>query len=165
MVLPSLRSVAISLVLAFSGAACAHPGRGSPERHDPAAVRAAIEGTLAQFSGAMKRADAGAVATMFTEDGEYIVAAAKGFITGRAAIEEVFAARFKAARFLDVTITTVSVQVEGDTAFETGTNRLTLQAGDAPPATRTGRYLTVWKRQPDGVWRIRVDAIVPDPSP
>ncbi len=76
-----------------------------------------------------------------------------------------FAARFKAARFIDVAIATVSVQVEGDTAYETGTNRVTVQAGDAPPVTRTGRYLTVWKRQPDGVWRIRVDAIVPDPSP
>lgn len=165
MVLPSLRSVAVSLILALSGAACAHPGHGTPERHDPAAVRAAIEGTLAQFSAAMKRADARAIASMFAEDGEYIVAATKGFTTGRAAIEDLFAARFKAARFIDVAIATVSVQVEGDTAYETGTNRLTVQAGDAPPVTRTGRYLTVWRRQPDGVWRIRVDAIVPDPSP
>jgi hypothetical protein len=50
-------------------------------------------------------------------------------------------------------------------AFGPGSGRAQIQAGDAPPVTRTGRYLTVWKRQPDGVWRIRVDAIVPDPSP
>jgi uncharacterized protein (TIGR02246 family) len=165
MVLPSLRSGAVSLFLAFSGAACAHDGHGAPAPGDPAAVRAAIEGTLARFSAAMKRADAGAIASMFTEDGEYIAAATKGFTTGRAAIEELFAARFKAARFIDVTIATVSVQVEGDTAYETGTSRATVQAGDAPPVTRAGRYLTVWRRQPDGVWRIRVDAIIPDPSP
>ena len=160
-----MRSVAVSLFLAFSGAACAHPGHGTPERHDPAAVRTAIEGTLVQFGAAMKRTDARAIASMFTEDGEYIRVATKGFPTGRTAIQEVFAARFTAARFIDVAIATVSVQVEGDTAYETGTNRLTVQAGDAPPVTRTGRYLTVWKRQPDGVWRIRVDAIVPDPLP
>jgi ketosteroid isomerase-like protein len=77
----------------------------------------------------------------------------------------VFAARFKAARFIDVAIATASVQVDGDTAYETGTNCVTVRARDAPPVTRSGRYLTVWKRQPDGVWRIRVDAIVPDPSP
>ena len=55
--------------------------------------------------------------------------------------------------------------MDGDTAYETGTNRITSQAGDAPPVTRTGRYLTVWRRQPDGSWRIRVDAVMTDPTP
>ena len=164
MVLSSKWSCAVALLLTLGVAACAHSGHGTPVSHDPAAVRAAIEATLAQFSAAMKRADAAAIASMYTEDGEYIVAAAKGFVTGRAAIEEMFAARFKAARFIDVAIVTVSVQVEGDTAYETGTNRVIVQVGDAPPVTRTARYLTVWRRQADGVWRIRADAIVPDPS-
>jgi uncharacterized protein (TIGR02246 family) len=154
MFMPRLRSSAAGLVLASSVVACAHPGHGTPERHDPVAVRAA-----------MRRADARAIASMFAEDGEYIVAATKGFVTGRMAIEELFAARFKAVRFTDVAVTTISVQVEGDTAYETGTNRLTFQAGDAAPVTRTGRYPTVWKQQVDGAWRIRVDAIIPDPSP
>lgn len=165
MVLLSLRSWPACVVLVLSGVACAHDGHGASAPRDPAAVRAAIEANLAQFSAAMKRADAGAIASMFTEDGEYITAATKGFPTGRTAIQDVFAARFKAARFVDVAITTASLQVVGDTAYETGTNRLTIQAGDAPPVTRTGRYLTVWKHEPDGVWRIRVDAIVPDPTP
>jgi uncharacterized protein (TIGR02246 family) len=166
MVQPSERSIAVSLVIALAGTACAHNGLGSgPEPRDPTAVRRAIEGTLAQFSDAMKREDAGAIASMFTEDGEYMSPATKGFTRGRAAIEGVFAARFKAARFIDVAITTASVQVVDDTAYEAGTNQLTFQVGEAPPITRTGRYLTVWKHQADGVWRIRFDAIVPDPSP
>lgn len=163
---PSMRSGIVSVVLALAGAACAHNGLGgAPAPQDPASVRRAIEGTLAQFSAAMKRGDAGAIAAVFTEDAEYITPAAKGFTRGRAAIEAVFAARFKAARFVDVSITTASVQVEGDTAYETGTRQVTVQAGDAAPVTRTGRYLTVWKRQADGAWRFHVDAIVPDPSP
>lgn len=165
MVLHSLRSVAVALFLSFAGGACAHNGHVAAARHDPAAVRATIEGTLAQFSAAMKRADPGAIASMFTEDGEYVVASRKGFIAGRPAVEEHFARVFKAVRFHDVAITTLSVQVDGDTAYETGTNSVTFQAGDTPPTTRTGRYLTVWKRQSDGVWRIRVDAVIPDPSP
>ena len=78
--------------------ACAHapPVRAA----DPAEVRASIDGTLRQFGAAMRRADPAAIASMFTEDGEYVVATRKGFVTGRA----------------------------------------------------------------DGVWRIRVDAIVPDPA-
>ncbi len=157
------RGIALPLVVSATlGAACAHgPTVGA---NAPAEVRAAIEGNLRQFSAAMQRADAGAIASMFTEDAEYIVASSKGITTGRAAIEEAFRARFKAARFIDVVITTVSVQLEGDSAYETGTNRVTFQVGDTPQVTRTARYLTVWRRQQDGVWRIRVDAIVPDPA-
>jgi uncharacterized protein (TIGR02246 family) len=157
------RSIGLLLIVSTTlTTACAHTPTNPIA--DPAEVRTAIEGTLVQFGAAMKRADAGAIASMFTEDGEVIVATTKGFITGRAAIEEFWRARFKAARFIDVAIATVSVQVEGNTAYETGTTGSTVQVGDSPPVTRTGRYLTVWKRQPNGVWLIRVDAIIPDPA-
>jgi len=106
-----------------------HNGHGASVPPAPGAVRDAIEGNLARFSDAMTRADAHATASMFTEDGVYIVSATNGFTTGRAAIEELFAARFKAARFIEVAIATASVQVEGDMAYETGTNSLTVQAG------------------------------------
>lgn len=157
----------VASVVASSGAACAHasPGPGAAAPRDPAAVRAAIEENLARFSAAMKRGDSAAIASIFTEDAVYLSSAKEGFVTGRPAIRSLFAARFEAARFLEVTITTASVQVEGDAAYELGTNRLTVQAGDAAPVTRTGRYLTVWKLQPDGAWRIHRDALVPDPAP
>ncbi|MGH7539727.1 MAG: DUF4440 domain-containing protein [Gemmatimonadota bacterium] len=29
----------------------------------------------------------------------------------------------------------------------------------------TGTYLTVWRRQPDGAWRVELDLGVPDPDP
>ena len=142
--------------------ACAH----GPEirAQDPAEVRAAIEATNAQFAAALKRGDAAALAAMFTEDGEVIPAAGKGFVSGRAALEAYYVGRVRAVRILDVTITTVAVEVSGDLAWETGTNRLSVQAGDAPPVTRTGRYLVAWKRGPDGRWRYRVDAVIPDPA-
>ncbi len=127
-------------------------------------MRAAIEATNAQFAAAMMKADAAAIATLFTEDGEVIPPTAKGFITGRTALEGYYAARFKAARFLEVAITTVAVEVSGDMAWETGTNRVVVQVGDGTPTTRTGRYLVAWKRGGDGRWRYRVDAVIPDPA-
>lgn len=93
-----------------------------------------------------------------------IPSAAKGFVSGRAALQEYYAGRLRAARFLEVSITTTAVEVSGDLAWETGTNRVVVQVGDAPPATRTGRYLVVWKRGPDGRWRYGVDAVIPDPA-
>lgn len=35
---------------------------------------------------------------------------------------------------------------------------------DGQPATSTGWFLTIWKRQPDGHWRFVVDTGVPDPK-
>lgn len=155
--------VALSLAI-LGGVACAHHGRHGTN-HDPAAVRAAIERSLAQFSADVLRGDATAAASVFAPDAEYFHAARTGFLVGRPSIEESFARLFKSVRFSESVITTRSVEVDGDTAYETGTNRFTSQAGDAPPVTRTGRYLTVWRRQPDGSWRIRVDAVMTDPSP
>lgn len=164
MCLSTLRSWFVASVVASSGAGCAHAGAGPATPRDPAAVRAAIEQNLARFSAAMMRADAAGVASLFTDDAVYMSSAKEGFVTGRAAIQALFAARFEAGRFLEVTIATASVQVEGDAAYELGTNRVTVRSGDAPPVTRTGRYLTVWKLQPDGAWRIHRDALVPDPA-
>lgn len=148
-------------LLAF--AACAH-GPAATRATDPGPVRAAIEATNARFCEALKAGDAAAIAAMFTEDGEVIPPALKAFVVGREALREYYAARVRAARFLEVIVTTRSVEVEGDLAFETGTNRVTSQVGDAPPVTRTGRYVVVWKRGTDGNWRYRLDAIIPDPS-
>lgn len=153
----------ISVAL-LGGVACVYGGP-RPPRQDPGAVRAAIERTLAQFSADMLRGDAAAVASAFAPDAEYFHVARAGFLVGRPAIEESFARLFKSVRFPEVVINTRSVEVDGDTAYETGINRITSQAGDAPPVTRTGRYLTVWRRQPDGSWRIRVDAVMTDPTP
>jgi uncharacterized protein (TIGR02246 family) len=149
-------------VLLTTLVACAHVP--VTRTTNPEEVRTAIEATNAKFAAALMKGDAAALADLFTEDGEVIPATARGFVSGRAALEAFYAGRLRVARFLEVTITTVAVEVSGDLAWETGSNRLVVQAGDAPPATRTGRYLVAWKRGPDGRWRYRVDAVIPDPA-
>jgi hypothetical protein len=61
----------------------------------------------------------------------------KGFFTGRTAVRDCWAARFRAARFLEAVIVPAKVRVDGDLASETGT---------------------------DGHWLIQADALVPDPA-
>ncbi|MGO9065873.1 MAG: YybH family protein [Myxococcaceae bacterium] len=79
-----------------------------------------------------------------------------------AAIQALFQQRLAAARFLDATATANTVGTDGDLAYETGTNKLTRQTGDAAPVTTTGRYLTVWHHDTDGQWCIQVDMVVVD---
>jgi ketosteroid isomerase-like protein len=105
------------------------------------------------------------MAAVFTDDGEVIPAMQPGFVSGRTEIEAYNASRLKASRYLDVVITTVHIGVSGDLAWETGTSRVTMQHGKSAPVTVTGRYLAVWKRDPEGRWRIRADLPIGDPAP
>jgi uncharacterized protein (TIGR02246 family) len=156
--------ISVSLVTAL-GLSCAHSSAGRAEADD-SAVRAAIKKGNDAIIAAVKRGDAAAVAQIFTEDADFIpVPPGKGFISGRAAIEALNAQRLQKRRYLDLVLSTTSVGTSGDLAYETGTNSVTFQEGDAAPVTRTGRYLVVWRRDPDGVWRIRVDLPIADPPP
>lgn len=152
------------LVAASIGAsACAHGarGRGAPE----ADVRAAVAAANAEYARALVAGDARAMAAVFTEDGELIPARQRGFVSGRAEIEAYNARHLGSRRYLDVVITTVHLEVSGDVAWEAGTSRVTVQQGEHAPVTVTGRYLAVWRRDPDGAWRIRAELPVSDPAP
>ncbi len=154
--------VAVLTLLPALSLSCAHaPATRSA---DPAPVRAAIEVAYAGFVAALTRGDADALAAYFTDDAVLVYPGMKGFVTGRQAIRDYWAARFQAARFLEAAIVPAEVRVDGDLAWETGTNRLVVKSGDVAPVTRTARYLVVWRRAVDGLWRIQADAVVPDPA-
>lgn len=155
------RSLIVAIALAASG--CAHFGR--PAQAADAEVRAAIAAGNAEFARALVAGDAHAAAAVFTADGEVIPTARRGFIKGREEIAAYNASRLATRRYLDLVLTTVDVEVSGDLAWETGTNSITVQQGEAAPVTLTGRYLVVWKREQDGRWRIRVDLPISDPLP
>jgi uncharacterized protein (TIGR02246 family) len=148
--------------LTFAGA-CAHLGGSRGGEAEVANVRAAIAAANAEFAQALVRGDARAMAAVFAEDGEIIPATQRGYVSGRAAIEAYQAERLQARRYLHAVITTLQLEVSGDLAWETGTSRVTIQQGESAPVTVTGRYLAVWKREPDGRWRIRAELPVADP--
>ena len=145
---------------------CAHqPEAEAAAAVDTSAVRAAIEQCENQYAKALVRGDAVAIASVFADDGQFTLSSRKGTIQGRAAIQAFNEERLKTTKFLEATITTTDVRACGDWAYETGTNRLTRQQGDTAPVTTTGRYLTIWARESDGQWRIKVDMVATDPSP
>lgn len=151
------------VVASIVASACAHRigARGGPD----AELRAAIAAANAEFARALVAGDAGAMAAVFTDDGELIPAMQRGFVSGRREIEAYHARRLQGRRYLEAIITTVHLEVSGDVAWETGTSRVTIRQGESAPVAVTGRYLAVWKRGRDGRWRIRADLPVADPAP
>ncbi|MGZ3460085.1 MAG: YybH family protein [Archangium sp.] len=154
----SITSAVLGLILI----ACSH---GSPEvtaAPSPDAVKAAIAANNQAFAKAIIAKDTTALTNLFTDDAVFI-APIGGFIHGRAALAALWAERLQKASFLDGGITTESLDVRGDLAIEASTIAWTIQAGDNPPARRTGRALTVWHRDVDGRWRMLADYPAYDP--
>lgn len=157
------RHHSLLVTIALAASACAHwPGaRGRADEE----VRAAVAAANTEFARALVAGDAPAMAAVFTEDGEIVPAMQDGFVSGRAAIEAHYARLMTTRRYLDVVITTARLSRSGDLAWETGTNRMTLKQGESAPVTVTGRYLAVWRREPDGRWRICAELPIADASP
>ena len=43
-------------------------------------------------------------------------------------------------------------------------NAVTMNGADGEPATTKGRAVTIWRRDPDGVWRCAVDVWNAEPA-
>lgn len=54
----------------------------------------------------------------------------------------------------------------GDMGFTWGHfDAITTAGKSGGPMTQSGRYITIWKRQPDGKWKVALDASADEPKP
>ena len=60
-------------------------------------------------------------------------------------------------KFSDIKFNTTTVDVGGDFAIETGTYEMTVTPKGGKPTPDKGKYVTVWKKQADGSWKIYRD--------
>ncbi|MEN6578510.1 MAG: DUF4440 domain-containing protein [Phycisphaerales bacterium] len=69
-------------------------------------------------------------------------------------------------KFESLESTTVEVQGSGDLVYEVGTFRQAiLIPGTEEPLEQNGKYITIWKRQPNGELRIAVEMYNSDTDP
>jgi ketosteroid isomerase-like protein len=100
----------------------------------------------------------------FAEDGAMIRSA--GTVTGRAAIREEMSKAFADTAFsLRWEPLQSDVGATGDLGYTNGRYEARFRDAKANAAMRTGRYLTVWKKQADGSWKVVRDIGVQDPPP
>jgi len=127
-----------------------------------AEARKAIDAGNAEWIAGQKAGDADRMASLFDKDGSQF--GAKGqVIRGRKAIHDRFAERFKTnGPALDFTITTLEVWLVDDLAYESGNYTLKLQPKGKDVASFAGKYVTIWKRQRAGSWKIWADFGVPE---
>jgi uncharacterized protein (TIGR02246 family) len=147
--------------LAFTGA-CARPASRSEPTADStisiaataadSVVRQTIARIAREFANHARSRSADSAAAWFAPDAIVLVNGAPP-VKGRDAIREFYDQFFQAMPIRDMTFTTEEVTVSGDIAIETGSSSLVVGGpGQVTPVTVAGKYLAVWKRQPDGRW-------------
>jgi ketosteroid isomerase-like protein len=140
-------------LVVFSLLAFSPSGFAQPAKSDPA--RAAIEKQDTAFSAAFGRGDIAAVAGAYAEDA--IAFPPDGEMArGRAAIEALWKG-LRDAGGKEITLTTLDVHSSGSLAAETGTATLKIQPPSGAAMLQRVKYVVVWKRQPDGTWKIYRD--------
>jgi len=151
--------------VALLAAACAPKGEtpvkdsaatAAPPVVDVTAVRRAIEDANAKFIDALTRGDSAGYVANYADDAVVMSPGAPAH-RGRGEIGAAAVKQMQSAKVSSEKATTVSVDVAGDYAIETGTFEVTVTPKGGKPTHGTGKYLTVWKKQPDGSWKIYRD--------
>lgn len=146
-----LASIVVAAVVSVS---CAQPTKEpAAPTLDPAAVKADIEATNARFVDAFKKGDKSTMMANYASDAVVMMPGAPAS-QGSAEVEKVFTDFLAQFALKEIHVVTVDVLVAGDLAVETGTYSWTLTPKKGPDVTDNGKYLTVWKHQADGSWKI-----------
>jgi uncharacterized protein (TIGR02246 family) len=124
-------------------------------------VRRAIDKGNAQWSEGWAKGEAAMVAAIFADDGVQLAGNGKFFKGPQQISEHQKAAMQNVDPGVKVTVTTGTVWLDGDTAYETGKYKYEYKE-KGKPAIDEGRYVTVWKRQKDGSWKLAMDMGVPE---
>jgi len=123
-------------------------------------VKRAIDKGNAQWSEGWAKGEAAMVAAIFADDGVQLTGNGKIFKGPQQISEHQKAAMQSVDPGVKVTVTTGTVWLDGDTAYETGKYKYEYKE-KGKPAVDEGHYVTVWKRQKDGSWKLAMDMGVP----
>lgn len=139
-------------ILAFV-IACDTGSTVGEEPTDLAAARAEVLAASDSYMQAVSALDAELVASMWTEDGIAYPPDAEALV-GREALQQMLAASYPQMTIEDFAVHSREIEPSGGTAYEVTTYSERIQVGSAEPQDLNGRYMFVWRKMPDGSWRI-----------
>jgi len=126
-----------------------------------AEAKRAIDKGNAQWIEAWEKGDPKLLAAIFTEDGILLSQGGRVFKGRQQIFERQKEAMQSVTRPIKVSVITVKIWLDGDAAYETGKYKYEYTE-KGKPVTEEGRYVTMWKRQNDGSWKLSMDMAVPE---
>jgi uncharacterized protein (TIGR02246 family) len=139
---------------------------GADDAVDTEAIASAIQAQEAEMLAAFKAKDGAKVASHYAEDA-VVATPGRAAGHGKAAISAMMAEDFKDPAFtLDFTNEKTAVAASGDLAYTRGTFRVSYTNPQSKKAEKAaGSYVTVFRKQADGSWKVVEDLSTPGAAP
>jgi uncharacterized protein (TIGR02246 family) len=110
-----------------------------------------------EWSAATQNKDAGKMLAYYADDASALPFNAP-IAMGKDQIQKMWAGLMGMPGFsLSFASTRIEVAKSGDLAYDVGTFELKLNDANGSPTTMMGKYVVVWKKQPDGHWKAAAD--------
>ncbi len=147
------------LLLAVGIAGCAADDRGRD-----AALQALREADRS-LQAAVAAKDLDQIVSFYTADA-ILHPTAKPGIAGKEGIRAEWAAILRIPDFANKSEGQIAdVSAAGDLGYTAGTYAATLRGEDGSIVTEPGKYLTVWRKQQDGSWKVAIETYNTDIPP
>jgi len=155
-----MRSVVLFLSVVFGLVSCAHTANdGSTD------ALQAIKAADTALQRAVADKDLEGIVSFYAEDA-VLLPTAEPIVVGKSAIRKEWQHILSIPDFQNQSaLTKIDVSSSGDMAYSMGTYLATMLGEDGKPVTEPGKWLSVWKRQADGSWRISADTYNTDIPP
>ena len=146
--------------LVASGGACSREPR--PDR---AELERSLRRADSTLTAAIAARDLDRTTALYDENAE-LLPVAEPVVAGREAIRREWADIFGIPGFASTaTLTRVDVSDDGTLGYTRGSYETTMTGTDGRPTVERGKWVTVWRRQSDGTWRIVQDITNTDSPP
>jgi ketosteroid isomerase-like protein len=128
-------------------------GTGALSEQDKAAIRTVVGD--AEKQATVQNADWAAYVKLYYAEDAMVLMPNTPPVQGRAAIQATMAS-FPPISAFKAEI--VDMDGRGDLAYVRGNYSMTMNPPGAPAMTDKGKYVEVWKKQPDGTWKVSCDS-------
>jgi len=154
--------VSLALPLVLLAAACAQ-NAPAPEARAEAITALRVADSTLQVAVAARDVD-GTIA-LYADDA-VLMPLAKPIAEGRDAIREEWEHSFGIPGFANSSrLTSADISLDGTMGVTRGTYEATMKAPDGATVVERGKWVSVWRRQAGGPWRITVDIYNTDSLP
>jgi ketosteroid isomerase-like protein len=160
-------AAALVILVPALGACGSSAGEASPPEaaRDRAALTASLRAADSALEAAVESKDAERAADLYLADAT-LLPIAEPAVVGRQAIRQEWAKTFGIPGFQNRARTIrLEVAAGGDLGFTQGTYESVMTGADGRPAVERGKWVTVWRRDADGRWRVVTDISNADAPP